>query len=764
MYRVLYKIAKAELQMLFYSPVAWLLLVVFVIQSGMVFSDMVGGLVSMQEMGYGATNLSLRIFGGQKGIFTTMLGHLYFYIPLLTMGVVSRELSSGSIKLLYSSPITNFQIIVGKYFSIMIYGLLMIGILLLLTLIGIFIIKDFDLPAILTGLLGVYLLLCAYGAIGIFMSSLTSYQIVAAIGTLIVLMLLNMVGNWGQDYDFIRDITYWLSINGRSSTFLNGMICSEDVLYFIIVVCLFLSLTIIRLNAVRQKIKFSITLGRNLGVILVSCLLGYFSSLPIFKFYHDSTATNVNTLTQNSQGIVSKLKGGLTITSYINVLEQPWFAKGYFIKQDEERFERYTRFKPEIKLKYVYYYDSVYNPQLDEQFPNTTLREKLIEVCKSYSLDTNKFLRPEEIRSQVDLSGEGNRFVRVLERESGEKTWLRIYNDMMRFPSEREISAALKRLVMNLPVVGFVTGHGERGAIGNRDVDYRLFASEKTFRHALLNQGFDTRVLSLTKPIPEDVDILVIADPRQEFNDIENRNIDTYIAQGGNVFLLVEPKREEIANMLLGKFGFEMQKGTLVKQDTLRRVDVLAAYPTKDAEKIAYDFGDMRASGYVISMAGCGGIVQKESDLDFNVIDLFKTDSQGCWNELETTDFVDDTIQLNTKIGEVERSYSTIVALSRSINGKEQKVILTGDADCISNLGIEGHRGMRASNYSLITGGFFWMSNNEVPIDVRRPAIPDDKVLLGMDGVSILKWLFIILLPLFLIAGGLFTWIRRKGR
>ena len=93
---------------------------------------------------------------------------------------------------------------------------------------------------VLTGLLGLYLLICAYAAIGIFMSSLTSYQIVAAIGTFAVLMVLSMIGGWWQDYDFIRDVTYWLSMPGRSGKFIAGLICSEDVLYFVIVVCLFL--------------------------------------------------------------------------------------------------------------------------------------------------------------------------------------------------------------------------------------------------------------------------------------------------------------------------------------------------------------------------------------------------------------------------------------------------------------------------------------------------------------------------------------------
>ena len=475
MFKMIYNIARTELQMLFYSPVAWLLLVVFTVQTALAFSGLMEGWAVNKEMGYGLGNLTYGTFAHPwGGLFPAIQGYLYFYIPLLTMGIVSRELSSGSIKLLYSSPVTNFQIIVGKYFAVMIYGFIMMCALILVMIVGGCSIEHFDWPLVITGILGIYLLLCAYAAIGIFMSSLTSYQIVAAIGTLIVLMLLNMVGGWGQEIDFVRDITYWLAMGGRSNTFINGMICSEDVLYFIVVICLFLSLTIIRLNAVRQKIKFSITLGRNLVVIAIACLIGYFSSMPSLKAYYDATETKMNTLTENSQEIVKQMTGDVTITTYINVLDPDggWFAGGYFLKPDEERFEQYLRFKPDMKLKYVYYYDTCANEQLDRRYPGKTLREKMVEICKIYGFDTNKFLTPAEIRAKIDLSGEGNTFVRQIVRENGEKAWLRIYNDMQRFPSEQEISAAFKRMVMKLPVVGFLQGHGERNYDRDRDRDF----------------------------------------------------------------------------------------------------------------------------------------------------------------------------------------------------------------------------------------------------------------------------------------------------
>ena len=766
MFKMIYNIARTELQMLFYSPVAWLILVVFGVQSGMLFADMMKGMVWTQEMGYPLSAVTYRVFADLMygGVFARMQSFLYFYIPLLTMGLVSRELSSGSIRLLYSSPITNFQIIMGKYLSMMIYGAFMMGILLLAVICGWSTIKDFDWPMVFTGLLGLYLLICAYAAIGIFMSSLTSYQIVAAIGTFAVLMILSMIGGWWQEYDFIRDVTYWLSINGRCSTFIGGLICSEDVLYFVIVVCLFLTLTIIRLNAVRQKIRFSITLGRNVGVILLACFLGYLSALPTLMVYYDATETKMNTLTPNSQEIVAKLDGKVTITTYINVLGRSnWYASPSFVKPDMERFKQYLRFKPDMKLKYVYYYDTTNNPSLDRRFPDLTLREKMVEVCKIYGLDSNKFKGPEEIREMIDLSGEGNDFVRQIVRENGEKTWLRIYDDMERFPGEPEISAAFKRLVMILPKVGVLAGHGERSYRGNKDRDYSLFANERTFRYALLNQGFDVDEVKLDREVPDDINILVISDMREWLQPEEEARLQQYIDRGGNLVVMGEPRRREVMNHLFGKFGFELVPGILVKHDTNRQADILLSYPTKEAGDIAYEFDVLYKRGYVVTTPSCSGLEQV-ADKGFKVTELFKSDTIGSWNELETTDFVDDTVRLNPAIGEVEKSYPTIVALSRKVGNREQKILLTGDADCISNSEFNRRVNVRTSNYTLITGSFFWLSDNEVPIDVRRPEFPDNGIYIGSVGEKVIKGIYMVIIPLLFMGLGIFIWIRRKGR
>ena len=233
------------------------------------------------------------------------------------MGLMSREFSSGEVKLLYSSPVTNTHIVLGKFLAMMVFALVLVGILLVYVIFGLCTVESFDLSLTLSGLLGIYLLICAYAAIGLFMSCLTSYQMVAAMGTLAVLSVLNFIGSVGQDMAFVRDVTYWLSISGRAEEFVKGLICSEDVLCFIVVVVLFLAWSIIKLQADRQKKALSATVGKYVGIFRrIVVLIGYFSSRPVFKVFYDATRTKVNTLTPNSQEIVKQLKGGLTIYDF----------------------------------------------------------------------------------------------------------------------------------------------------------------------------------------------------------------------------------------------------------------------------------------------------------------------------------------------------------------------------------------------------------------------------------------------------------------
>ena len=764
--KTIYKIAKTELQTLFYSPIAWLILIIFTFQCSMSFSNLMSGFVRSESLGYGNYNVTLGLYSGMRGLFTAVQSYLYLYIPLLTMSLMSRELGSGSIKLLYSSPVTNWQIILGKYASMMVYALVLIGVLMIYSIYAAFAVKDLDIPVILSGMLGLYLLICAYAAIGLFMSSLTSYQIVAAVGTLAILAVLSYVKGLWQEIDLVRDITFWLAIDGRAGEFVRGLICSEDVIYFLIVIGLFLFMAVIRLQSRRQKSSWAVNFGKYAVVWFVALFIGYLSSRPSLMSFYDATETKQNTLTQNSQDIVARMDGKLKITTYVNIMDDySWIGMPSYRNWDLRNFRQYLRFKPDITMKYVYYYDSVKNMKnLEKRYPNMTFDQMVKRTLESTGLDTTKVLKPEQIRAQIDLSGEYNRFVRLLERENGQKTFLRVFDDMMIFPGETEISAAFKRIVMKLPKVGFLTGHGERNTEREGDRDYNAFTQDKPFRYSLINQGFDFESVTLDKEVPADVNILVIAEMRQPLTAAEQVNLDKYIARGGNLLIAGEPRRRDVMNPLIEQFGVRFIPGTLVRPTENFQSDLIVARPTREAADFSYIYNTMRRREYVATMPGCSGL-DYVTDKGFDVTPLFVSDTINCWNELQTTNFVDDTARFNPSSGEMQKTFVTALALSRKIGDKEQRVMIFGDADCISNGELSrGRKDIRASNYSIIQGAFFWLSNEEVPIDVRRPTPPDNKVYPSETGMYITKIMFMGVLSAILIFIAIFIWIRRRGR
>ena len=764
--KTIFRLAKTELRILFCSPVSWLILVIFAFQAGLNFSDTFGGLLKRQAMGYGLGGITEETFAGYTGLLISMLKSLYLYIPLITMGLMSRELSSGSIKFLYSSPITTTQIILGKYLSMLIYGAMLMAILLVYVVFGTFTIENMDLFFVLTGVLGLYLLTCAYAAIGLFMSSITSYQVVAAMGTLAILTVLNFIGEVGQDISFVRDITYWLSISGRAYKFLAGMICSEDVLYFVIVILLFILLSIMRLQAARKKHNMMVTFTRYFAVIGGALFIGYLSSLPVSKVYYDATALKTNTLTPGSQQVVKKLDGGLTITTYMNILDENYgSALPSQLKSDFELFEQYVRFKPEIKMKYVYYYAPSVEPSFSDRFLELQGKERAEHICKIMELDFDMFLSTEEIDQIIDLKSEGYRFVRILERENGQKTTLRLYNDMMKHPSETEITSALKRFLVPAPKVAFLTGHGERNVNSAGERYYYTFARSIYFRQSLINQGFDATELNVKdQDIPEDINILVIADMRSSLSPEEMAKLERYIERGGNLFILGEPNRQEAMNPLLSKFGVELMPGTLVQLHEDHLPSIITAKLTDHAAAQCFRYKQLKGWGGSLVMPDASPL-RYSTNSGYEVKPLAMTLEKGSWNELETTALLAGELSINASIGELAQSYPVVLSLTRQRGDKEQRIVITGDADCISNGELANSRnGIFAINFNFITETFKWLSYGEFPIDTSRPDTVDNTIFLSRKASPWIKFFAMGVIPFILAFAGFMVWYRRKGR
>ena len=759
--RAIYKIAKSELGTLFYSPIAWLILVIFVFQIFSCFANLLEYSVNMKTLDQvqGYQSYMLFVIGGFAP-YMTIQSTLYLYIPLLTMGLMSREYSSGSIKLLFSSPISSLQIILGKYLSMLIYGLIMMGSVLVLVIVGYFSIKDFDFSLVLSGWLGLYLLMATYAAIGLFMSTLTSYQIVAALGTLTLISFLNFIGSLWQHIEGVREVMYWFSLKGRADEPIRGLICSEDILYFILVSGMFLGFSVLKLQFARQSCSMSVKVGKYVGLVACVALFGYISTIPQLKCFYDATANKDRTITPNSQEILKQVDGGLTITSYVNLLDKFGYLgmpSNWF--NTRNIFETFTRFKPETKLKSYYYYDNAAGANASREEMDKAI-ERLVLTS---DINSKSILTPEQMREKIDLSAEEYRYVFLLERENGQKAFLRMYDDQGKYPSEAEISAVLKTMISKSPRIAFLGGHGERSIHDRSGVNYTSFTTVLDSRGALINQGYTpcTLTLSAGGDIPADIDVLVIADLRKALTDDELIQVKRYIERGGNLVVLGEPRRPEYIAPVLEQLGLAFVPGVLVQPHEGYAADYLWVTFTPEGAELEPIFARMVELNNVLTMPSATAIYETEN-VGFEAIPVFTTGTMKCWNELETKNFSLEDPTLNEAIGEKENAYVTGYALRRDVKGKEQRVFVLGDADCISNAELGVDREFRRSNYALIDGMFRWLVYDEYPIDISRPAAKDNDVYLTPAGYAWVKIFLRWVCPAILVLLGCLIWFSRR--
>ncbi|WP_442587245.1 Gldg family protein [Pedobacter sp. AW31-3R] len=757
------RIARIELSLLFYSPVAWIVLLVFIFQSGWEYVSLLERMDQAQQMGQQSNSLSSWFFSGFSGLFPKMQEYLYLYIPLLTMGVISRETHSGSIKLLYSSPIRVFDIVVGKYLATIAYCFLLITVLLGIGVISIFTIDHADFSFILSGIIGLYLLICAYTAIGLFMSSLTSYQVVAAISTLVVLAILNFIGGLWQNIDFVRDITYFLSISGRAEESINGLLGTNDILYFLIVIVLFIGLTLLKLQFERRTISLSSKIASYIGFISSMLLIGYLSAMPQFIGYVDMTANHNRTLTKSSMEVIDKMDEPVVITTYINLLDENYyFGLPAYQNSDKKHFDMYFRFLPYMRMEYVFYWDHSVNERLYKENPGLNDEQLARKMAKVNQMDFEDFLRPEEIKKIIDLKPERNRSVRTVSYK-GKTTFLRVYDDLFRQPGEKEITAAFKRLVVSPPRVGFANSHGERNIQRSGDRDYQVSTREISFRYSLVNQGFDVQAISLTDAqLSKKIDILVIADALTAYSAAEMKNLAAYVNAGGNLLIAAEPGSQAILNPVLALTGVALEDGMMVqKSQNFEPSFVLSGLSGKNWMQLVENSAFLKRDSAFVTTPTVGPLKQL-APLGFESLPILVTQASNTWQiEGLTVDKTKELVDLRNNAD--KKSYPVALALRRNDQHGEQRIFVIGDADFMSNAELS-RQNLRSMNFSFVTELFKWFSNGEFPIDTIREEPKDNKILVDSNQLVWIRYSLLGILPALLALSISWMLISRKRR
>jgi ABC-2 type transport system permease protein len=745
------KIARIELSILFYSPIAWLVLVIFTLQTGIAFTDILYAQETSQQLERRLPALTRALFTGE-GTFKTVMENLYLYIPLLTMGLFSREISSGSIKLLLSSPITVAQIVLGKFLTMVLYAFMLVFILLTYIGVASFSVTNLDWGLVFGGILGLYLLICAYVSIGLFMSSLTAYQIVAAITTLAILAGLNFMSSVGQEYDWLRELTFWLSMGRRTESMINGLITSKDVIYFVLVISLFLILTVMRLNAGRESRSLPVKALRYIVLIALVIGLGSITSLPRLTAYFDTTRANDLTLSAEGQQMIAKIKSPVSIVTYNNILDyRASYAAPKNRIADMGTFEKYQRFIPDLKMTYVNYYDTT----MYGGSKNKNLKEEAEKAAEARDINFKTLLTPAQIKQQVNLVPEENKLVRYV-AFNGKKTPLRMFDDMFVYPGETEVLAAFQRLLDAPSLVGVLTGNGERSTEKTLDNSYKYIIKGTGIRGSLINQGFDVLDINLNQvdSIPNNLTTLIIADPETAYSKAEMGKITQYINAGGNLLIACEPNKQAIFNPLLDKFKVSLDEGTVLQKSEDYLPDLIQAKVSKSANNGIFSFYDEA----VVTLPNVAGLTYKKTD-DYKVVRLLES-GENSWNRLKPFDLKNEKVLFDSN-SEVKSSYPLAISLTKDFKEKQQKIIIIGDADFMSNVELQRNN-ITTVNGSFAIRMFKWFSDGKYPISIKKGESSENKILVNRSQINLQKLLLLVLIPILISVWGGVVILRRR--
>jgi ABC-2 type transport system permease protein len=249
-------IFKKELRLYFTSPVAYVVVTIFLLIAGYFFYSIFAffTLASMQSAMNPQMGRDLNVTDSvMRPLFSNISVILLLLMPLLTMRLFAEERRSGTIELLLTYPVRDGAVLVGKYLA----ALALYALMLALTLVYPGIVMYFarvEWGPLLTGYLGLLLMGATFLAVGVFASSLTENQIVASITTFGILLLFWVIG-WSADYagGTLGKVLSHLSMLEHYDTFAKGILDTKDVIYYLDLTVLALFLTLRSLEARRWK-------------------------------------------------------------------------------------------------------------------------------------------------------------------------------------------------------------------------------------------------------------------------------------------------------------------------------------------------------------------------------------------------------------------------------------------------------------------------------------------------------------------------------
>lgn len=656
---------------------------------------------------------------------------LLIAVPVLTMRSFSEERKAKTDQMILTAPISVGKVVCGKYLAMAAVYTIDIAIIavcpLILSRFG-----TVPMGESYAAIIGFWLMGCTFIAVGMFISSLTESQVIAAVLSFVVLFLSFMMSGItsliSTDGNWLTKILSALNLTAPFSSFLNGCLDITGIVYYLTVILLFCFLTTQSI----QKRRWSVSRKTfSLGVFSTSFIVVavaitvvvniVVSSLPTNLTAIDWTYNKLYEISEQTETVLKSLEDDVTI--YVLVAEK---SKDTTI---DETLGRYVSLSKHITVKYV-------NPSVSPNF---------------YTEYTDT--APAE-NSLIIVSGERSRVVDYYDIYDYQTDYTTYSYTLAGYDAEGQITSGIEYVTMasdDLPVVYQLTGHNET-ELGSAFVEVLEKANITLESLELLNE----------ESVPEDAKALIINSPQSDFNQEDAQKVIDYLQAGGKAIIVGSCEHQDLKNFnsILEAYEVSFVDGIVAENDPNYYYYAYGSYylfPKVDST--AYTSGVSDTYVFMPLAQGISYPDTEDEDSSITYTPLLET----------TGDAVSKTNASNATTyeyeeGDVKGPFTLALAVEAAVDDENTtKLAVIGSPllfDDETNLAISGNNATMFTNV---------ISQMVEQTELNSSVIPEKEVSLSNLTISAFTVTFLgvlitIFAPVALLVIGIVIWILRRKK
>ncbi len=707
----MWAICKREFKSYFQSVIGWVFLAAVMALYGLYF------FVYNLRGGYPYISYSL------SAIAFIML----IAVPILTMRSLAEDKKSRTDQLILTAPVSVGKIVAGKYLAMVaVFGIAMLFVAVTPLILMIF--GTIPLGESYVAVFGFFLYGCACIAIGMFISSVTESQVIAAVLSFAALfvgyMMSNITGLISSTGNILTKILGCYDIYTPLETFMNGCFDLTGLFYFLTVIGLFVFLTGQSVQKQRwssnaKKIKLGVFHTGFVAVAVAAAVVLNLAvrELPATVTSIDATSTKMYSLTEETKEYVKNLSKDVTI--YVLA------AEGSADTTLAETLERYDGLSDHLSVEYR-------NPS---KYP--TFYQQYTESAPSAN-------------SMIVVSEERSRVVDYSDIYEYSYDYTTYQSTVEGYDAEGQLTSAIEYVTMDsseLPVIYEITGHGETSLAGGF-----IEVIEKA------NITLSDLTLLEVDEVPEDAEAIIINAPTSDLSSDDAEKVRNYLEAGGKAILVCNFQYQDLENFneVLAAYGVTEVDGVVMEGNASYYYQGIPYYLLP--EIASSDYTSSVSGSYIFAPYSVGLTCEENTD-DTTYTPLLST-TEDAVSKVDLENFT----TYDYEEGDIKGPFDVAVAVERTVDEENTtKLVVVGSMELFSDGADEVVSGKNAALFQNLLSVLIESSDNSASAIAAKEYTLSAITVTTTAAVG-LGLGFMIVLPVLLVACGIVIWAKRRKK